>query len=158
MKYLIDINIICMFATAKTSSLCCIKSAVFYIYDKGVVSIDSKCSALGGLRKPDRATLFLYLIVVFLLMRRPVKTNCDQVNNSSLITTTSGATSAISIVSEIIFSDDPENLIEVLQKVTTYFLAYNTMRSPEETEDVLFFQEVITKSLNAMKPLNNRRN
>lgn len=47
----------------------------------------SLSSAFGGCRKLGRATLFLLLIVIFLLMRQPVNKNCTLGNNSTCTAT-----------------------------------------------------------------------
>lgn len=54
----------------------------------------SFCSAKGGFRRSERATLFLFIVIaIFLLMRKPVKNNCHTANCSTCTATCAHVTS-----------------------------------------------------------------
>lgn len=84
----------------------------------------SSSSAIGGFRKLERATLFLFifLTVIFLLMRKPVK-NCDAANNSTCTTTSVHDTNAPAYCSFLEaweeltrYADTSENIPETIKQ------------------------------------------
>jgi len=82
------------------------QSSFFWNNDKGVVSLDSSCSAIGGCRKPERATPFSFTMLNFFRMRQPEE-NCVKGNNSTCTATNdlrNGFAPIIEITSDIILN------------------------------------------------------
>lgn len=150
-----------IFKFAMRHSYSCIVNTIHGLskYAIGVVSLNSFCNATGGCRNSGGLrSFYVFIIVIILLMRHPVKENCNIGNDSTYTATPIGATSVSlnSIIDDFILWDNPQNYVKSLELLIEIFLTTDESDETNIRWEVWHHYTHLRKLLSQLENLNPR--